>query len=437
MIAGSIARSHRGRVATLILALLVAFGTCYYFFALLLASSWRQDETRQMATRYAWGGDFYPVWLTGRALLAQHTDPYTPEATRNIQIGLYGRPLDRAGDPATTGRFLYPPYADFVAAPLLPLRFETARVVLSVLLVPLTAASVALWMCAFRVQVPRTTLAIFIILTLASYPVLEGLYALQAGLLVGVELALAVAAVAWNRLWVAGVLLAVASVKPQTVWLLAALLLLWTFSSWRERKRLVLGFFLTMALLCGASWIVLPGWMFGWWHAMVNYSGHTQPPLPQLLLGKILGWALSLGLIGFAGAIGWKCRRDPAGSASFSLCVSIVLALTALLLPTGGEVYDQVVLLPAVFWLWGRRGEISNGTLPLRVLALAALVAMFWQWVVACGVAAASFVWPEWARNAAVVVLPARMAASLPFVVMAMLGFFAVGFLRGRALAAE
>lgn len=435
---------------TLIVTLLLALGTCYYYFGLLLPESRRQTHANAMGTQYSYGGDFYPIWLTGRALLmhpsdarlsdAHIRDPYTSEMTRQIQIGLYGRPMDphRPTDPPPDYRaFSYPLYADLLAAPLLPFGFGTVRVVLSLLIVPLTAVSATLWLRAFRIQIPRSTLVIFIILTLVSYPVLEGLYALQTGLFVGAALALLLEALTRNRTWLSGILLAMASVKPQMVSLLAVFLLLWAASDWKRRKGFALGFLLTMALLCAASQILLPGWFFGWWHSLVTYSGYTLPPLPQLLLGRFVGFALSLALLALACVIGWQTRRYLAGSAGFSLCASLVLAVTAILLPTGDAVYDQVILLPAIFWLWSRRYEIARASRPVRVLALAALVALFWQWIMACAVALISLVSPRWAHSPAVLVFPTRMAASLPFVVTAILAFFAVKFLRAETYGSD
>jgi hypothetical protein len=64
------------------------------------------------------------------------------------------------------------------------------------------------------------------------------------------------------------------------------------------------------------------------------------------------------------------------------------------------------------------------------VLALAAMVALCWQWIMACGVALASVFWPARASNPAILVFPTRMAASLPFVLLALLSFFIVPTLR-------
>src|SRR5262249_10527593 len=121
----------------LVVALFLALGSCYYYFDLLLPVSHRHDVALQMSGGYYSGGDFYPIWLTGRELFLRGRNPYTQEMTRDIQIGLYGRAMDprRASDPPIDFRaFSYPLYMDILAAPLLPLTFTAARTVLGTLL---------------------------------------------------------------------------------------------------------------------------------------------------------------------------------------------------------------------------------------------------------------------------------------------------------------
>jgi hypothetical protein len=419
----------------LTLAFLVALGTSYYYFHLLVPGARMADAANEMVGLYAYGDDFYPLWLTGRELLFRGRNPYTKEMTREIQIGLFGRPMDptRPADPPADFRaFSYPLYADLLAAPLLPLGFNAVRVVLGLLLPLLTAISLMLWLRAFHLQVSGSTVAIAIILVLVSYPVLEGLYAQQAGLFVGAALAISAAALVRGRLVLAGMLLAFASVKPQLVWLLALWLLLWAISDWKRRKVFALSFILTMLLLFLLSQLVLPGWIIGWWRSLAGYSRYTLPPLTQLVLGRLLGSVVGLAMLALVSWICWRTRREPAASGNFSLVVSFVLAVTVILAPTSGAVYDQVILLPAILWLGFRRSEILKASRPRRGLMLVAVVVLCWQWVTACGIALASIFIPTWVRNPAVLVLPTRMAAPLPFVILALLSLYIVRILRGQ-----
>src|SRR3981189_1441344 len=92
--------------------------------------------------------DLYPRWLGARELLLHGRDPYSPEVTREIQTGSYGRPLDasRPGAPKDQGAFAYPLYVAFYLAPTIHLPFEFVRKAFFWMLTILTAASVLLWL---------------------------------------------------------------------------------------------------------------------------------------------------------------------------------------------------------------------------------------------------------------------------------------------------
>ena len=66
----------------------------YYYEHLFLARVVAVRNAESLGGGYFFGNDFYPVWLTSRELLRARRDPYTLEMTRDIQVGLYGRPLD-------------------------------------------------------------------------------------------------------------------------------------------------------------------------------------------------------------------------------------------------------------------------------------------------------------------------------------------------------
>jgi hypothetical protein len=429
----STVRMLRRNNSTLIFALLLALGASYYYFDLLLPQARAGSVAVGMAGGYAYGGDFYPIWLTGRELLYQGKNPYTRQMTQEIQIGLFGRTVDarrKTDPPANFRAFVYPLYTDLLVVPLILLGFDQARLVLAVLLPLITAASLVFWLRAFGLAVRSSTRVTIIVLALASYPVLEGLYSQQAGLFAGALLALGLAALARGQNVFSGMLLAFASIKPQLIWLLAIWLLLWSVSNWKRRKNLALSFTLTLATLYLASQIVLPGWFVAWWRSIAAYPSYTLPPLTELVLGKFLGDAVGLAMLVLAAAICWSARHQEPGSAEFSLAVSFVLAVTIILSPTGGAVYDQVILIPAIFWLGARRAEIFQAGLPLRIQWFVAVIALSWQWFVACGVALFSILFPVWARRPAVLVFPTRMAAPLPFVLLALLSFFVVKIMR-------
>ncbi len=123
-----------------------------------------------------------------------------------------------------------------------------------------------------------------ILLTLCSYQELEGLYAGQLGLLVGFLLAASVLALLRNRLLFAGMLMALAMIKPQMVLLAVLYLLLWSANDWRRRGRFSVAFLATMFLLMAASLAVWPRWIQSWAGVIMGYPRYSTPPLAKELL---------------------------------------------------------------------------------------------------------------------------------------------------------
>src|ERR1700689_3866250 len=80
--------------------------------------------------------DLYPRWLGARELLLHGRDPYSPEITREIQQGYYGRVLDpsRPGDSKDQAAFAYPVYVVLLIAPTVRMSFATVQGVFALLL---------------------------------------------------------------------------------------------------------------------------------------------------------------------------------------------------------------------------------------------------------------------------------------------------------------
>ena len=92
--------------------------------------------------------------------------------------------MRRRSDPQDERRFPYPAFVDLLFWPAADFPFTSVRVVVSGLLVVLTGASVLLWLRVFAWRLDWKWIVVVLLLTLSSYPALEGLYAGQLGLLV-------------------------------------------------------------------------------------------------------------------------------------------------------------------------------------------------------------------------------------------------------------
>ena len=151
--------------------------------------------------------DLYPRWLGSRELLLHHRNPYSPEITREIQIGYYGRALDpsRPADPRDKQAFAYPVYVAFLLAPTVGMPFERVSIAFKCGLVLVTVASVFLWLRVVNWRLPGSGVLILILLTLGSFPVMQGFKLQQLSLLVAGIMAAACALLVTGNLFASGI----------------------------------------------------------------------------------------------------------------------------------------------------------------------------------------------------------------------------------------
>ncbi len=339
--------------------------------------------------------DLYPRWLGTRELLSHHRNPYSPEVTRDIQIGYYGRPLDanRPGDPKDQMGFAYPLYVVFLIAPTITFPFSSVRLVVHWFFILLTALSVPLWLRAMKWPVPPALTATLVILTLGTLPVLQGIKLEQLTLLAAAIIGVCVLLLVRDSLVLAGVLLAFATIKPQLVLLIAAWLVLWACGNYRARGRFLWSFGLTMTILLAGAELVMPGWIGQFVKALAAYREYTGRPVSILavLATPALGLLLSALLVMVLAVVCWRARRAAAGDPAFALVSSAVLAVTVVVIPMT-SLYNQVLLLPAVLLL-ARHARFLWGKDPLtRLLCVISGALMAWPWLAALTLSLTSMV---------------------------------------------
>ncbi len=339
--------------------------------------------------------DLYPRWLGARELLLHGRDPYSAEVTREIQTGYFGRPLDasRSGDPRDQAGFAYPVYVVFFLAPTVELPFPVIGKCFFWLLVILTAASAIVWLRVVQWPLPIWAQCSLILLILGSFAGMQGLKLEQITLFVVALIAASIALLMADQGVMAGILLAVCSIKPQLVFLLLAWLAIWTVGDWRKRYRWLISYLLSMAILCTAGEWYLPGWIARFWHAVREYQKYTgSASVMTALIGPWSKLFELLAVIALATAC-WRERRNTANSAAFAFMVSMVLAVTILVEPTSAQ-YNQVLLIPAVILLVKERKAIWRRSAIQRVLFAMTMVLIVWPWTSSAILALLSFLLP-------------------------------------------
>jgi len=337
--------------------------------------------------------DLYPRWLGARELLLHHRDPYSAEVTREIQTGYYGRELDPAlpNDPKDEQGFAYPAYVIFLLAPTVMLPFAVVQTIFRWLLLALTVASVPLWLRTLRWKASAETVTILMVLTLGSFPALQGIKLQQLSLLVAGLIALGATLLVEGHLFMAGVLLAAATIKPQLALPVAGWFMLWALNDWTRRRGFCWGFLGTLAVLAGGAEYVLPGWVGRFREAVIAYRRYNEgaDSLLDVLFTPQLGKWLAILAVVFLAWWAWRRRRTEAGAWAHSQVTALILTSTVIIIPKT-SLYNHVLLLPGILLLLQQRRALWSAGVVRRVVVAICGLTVVWPWLAAFGLLAAS-----------------------------------------------
>jgi len=337
--------------------------------------------------------DLYPRWLGSRELLLRHRDPYAADVTREIQAGYYGRPLDPAlkNDPTDQQAFAYPVYVAFLLSPTVGMSFDQAQTLFRWILAFLTVASVPLWLRVIGWRLSFVVTVAIALFVLSTFPVVQGIKLQQLSLLVTPLVAACLLFLVQGRPVAAGVLLALATIKPQITGPIAGWLLLWSASDFKRRWKFAAAFLVSLIVLVAAGELLLPGWIGEFVLAMRAYLAYNPSrTLLDGLLGHLPALIVESALVVLTIATCWRARQASAGSEEFSWTTALVLAVNVLVIPSIAP-YNQLLLLAGAFLVlrsWNRSLKAHSA---VRIVRGTAGVFMIWYWVSVSALTMASF----------------------------------------------
>ena len=318
--------------------------------------------------------DLYSPWMGTRALL-HHVDPYSPTLTARIQGDMYGHPL-APGDPHDPEAFVYPPWVAFPLAPFTFVAWPSVEWLFAILTPLVILATLWAWMRFCTPGFARAASVAICVLVLACWPAVWGCYQRQPSLFVIAAIAFSLLLFRQARDVASGILLALATVKPQLVLLIAA----WLFALalGHRRWRFVTSFLASLASLVGASALLFPGSIMHWIHAAIAYT-HAAGKVSLLthLLGPRLGLFADLALLAALGLRLWKLLPSSSDTPAFVNAAALILAVTTCLIPGNAWLlFNNLLLVPAVLLLFSLPAGTQFPQLLQTLAGLALLLAL-------------------------------------------------------------
>jgi hypothetical protein len=326
------------------------------------------------------GNDFYPSWAAGCEWLLRGQDPYSPAITLTIQNVIYGRPALPGEDHFA---FVYPIYVVLFVWPLCAVKsFSFVQAIWMTALSHLIVLGTVLAWRLSRWRPPRWLWAWVLIWAVLVYPNARAVLLGQLAVVVAALILGCLEAVRLRKDVVAGVLLALATIKPQMVFLFVPWILLW--SATQHRWNVVRAFAASLAALIVLPMVWVPTWPGDFLTQLTVYASYTElrsvlwivisyyARLPEAVLTAttvcVLAW------------LAWEWYRSRRMALTSMLwTASLTLVVTHFVAPRTATTHFVPLMLPLfmAFALLARRwGPASTPGIVLLLSIL--LVATWW-----------------------------------------------------------
>lgn len=348
--------------------------------------------------------DFMSRWEGARSYWIDHLDPYGNQASLNIQARIYGRPALPDEDP---GFFAYPFYTVFLVFPLVFLPYAWASAIWMVFLEACLIGALLLLLDMFGWRPKPWILGLLLIWTLLAYYPSRGLILGQPGLVVYALEVIALWGLAKSRHTVspenspllqaqlvvpetgtggevlAGVALALSTLKPQMGFLFIPFLLLWGLHA--RLWRFLVAFTVTLGVLGLVSFVLQPSWLSEWLQQISIYTSYTALGSPvwivmqyYLGLGTLGEWALNLVFYGLM-LWAWYELLVRGKHERFLWVAALTLTVTHLVATRTATPHYVVFIVPLIFYL--HEIALRNRRRASRWIVLILAVLFFLPWI--------------------------------------------------------
>jgi hypothetical protein len=340
---------------------------------------WTVDRVERLKA-----GDFFQFWAAGRALL-QGDDPYDTLAWRQIYEH-EGHWRWQTDQPV----FLYPLWTAFPFVPLALLPVSAAFLVWTLINETLLFVSVVLLARALSWTNHKSWLLLTLATAIAFEPVSLTILFGHLGLVLLGLTAGSLYLASRGQYAVAGVLLALTTMKPQLFLLVYGVLL--AIMIFQRRWPFVVAFTITATALFASSWLLVPHWIEAW-QAYVGGSTTLRLSISPTLWGAshsvavatyredlwpVLGIASLAALLGILTCALLARRRIVARSGSLPAGLSLSILASLLIAPYVLSYDFVLLLLPVSTCLWMAHRLVQPIRLTVVILVLGCTIVLPW-----------------------------------------------------------
>jgi hypothetical protein len=234
----------------------------------------------QYAKQNPGGNDFLVHWMGTRNFFLTGTSPYSDDTAIKIQTMVYGRAA-QAGEHQL--RVAYPLYSIFLFAPFALVGDFTLARALWMSLLELCLFGIVFFTLRLTYWKPKTWLiGLFLVFVFLSYHGMRPLINGNAVILVTFLMVLILISIRDKNDEIAGIMMAVITIKPQNALLFLLFILFWAIIN--KRYKLITWFVSTMVVLVGFSLLLIPDWLMQNLREIVRYPTYN----PDGTVGAVL-----------------------------------------------------------------------------------------------------------------------------------------------------
>lgn len=283
----------------------------------------------QFARNNPGGNDFLAHYVGARSLIFEGKSPYSDEVALEIQRRVFGRP---ALPGEIEHRVVYPLYSILIFAPFaLVENYALARVAwMTAMEIALLGTGVlALQITGWKPK--RLILIIYFQFAMLWYHGFRAVINGNAVIVVGLCIVGFLYALKTEKDHAAGIILALATIKPNIVILFVFFVLLWCV--YQKRYRVIAWFFGSMLLLTLGGMLLIPDWIYQNLWEILKYPDYNPPGSVGEVLGiwlpglaPMVRWGIGAGL-GLLWAVEiWPARKGKFEWFVWAVCLTLLIS---------------------------------------------------------------------------------------------------------------